>query len=180
MERYAKQQRRQYRMSIEMHDACPLCNALITFSMSGSTPIVCPFCKNQLVTGSSDPTGHHIYEIDPDINGGAFGVFHIHLIPPGTTVCVQCQQVYPEVFECCPKLVDLALAEYGHTSPNWSPKTHDRIVEFLKTNRTVVENTVQLRLLQARYGDLEPELADQIRFCVKSIGLLCEIPELED
>lgn len=167
-------------MSIDLHDSCPMCNALITFPMSGSNPIVCPFCKNPLITGSSDPTGHDIYEIDPDIEGGAFGVFHIHLIPPGTTVCVQCKHVYPEVFECCPKLVDLALAEYGHSGPNWGPKTHDRIVEFLKTNRIVVENTIKLRLLQAKYDELDAEIADQIRYCVKSIGLSCEMPDPDD
>src|SRR5690349_21216142 len=142
-----------------------MCHALIVWTFPG--PVVCPFCKNQLETGSSDPTGHHLYEIDRDIEGGAYGEFHTHLIPPGTTVCVQCQQIYPKVFECCPKLVDLALAEYGHTGPDRGPNTHHRIVEFLTTKPVVVENTVRLRLLQAEYEDLDTEVADQIRFCVK-------------
>ena len=167
-------------MTIELHDTCPMCNALVTYSLFAESSIVCPFCKNQLATGSSDPTGHHIYQIDSDIDGGAFGVFHSHLIPHGTKVCVQCQQIYPEVFECCPRLVDLALAEYGHAGPTWGPKTHDRIVEFLTSNRVAVENTVKLRLIQSQYDDLDSEVADQIRFAVKSIGLPYQISEPDD
>lgn len=155
-----------------------MCNALITSTFSGR--LTCPYCKNQLETGSSDPTGHHLYEIDPDIEGGAFGVFHLHLIPPGTTVCVQCQQVYPKSFECCPRLVDLALAEYGHTGSDWGPNTHKRIVEFLTTNHVVVENTVRLRLLQAECGDIDSEVADQIKFCANGIGLLLDVQADDD
>jgi len=165
-------------MTFELRNTCPMCNALITWTMSGT--IACPYCKNELQIGDSDPTGHHLYEIDPDIRGGAFGAFCFHLIPPGTTVCVRCRQIYPKVFECCPKLVDLALAEYGHTGVDWSPNTHNRIVEFLTTNPVVVENTVKLRLLQAEYEDLDSEAAEQIKFCVKSIGLPIAFTDTEN
>lgn len=155
-----------------------MCNALITWTTPG--PVVCPLCHNALETGTSDPTGHWLSEIDPDLKGGGFGACHVHLIPPGTKVCAQCRHVYPKIFECCPKLVDLALAEYGHAAPDWGPKTRDRIVEFLKKRPVVVENTIKLRLLQAEDEELDSEIADQIRFYAKSVGLPYVVSETND
>jgi uncharacterized protein YbaR (Trm112 family) len=165
-------------MTIELHDPCPMCNALLTYSSSAGS-IVCPYCRNQLETGSSDPTGHHLYEIDPDIPGGALGEFQLHLIPPGTAVCCQCQQVYPKSFESCPKLVDLALAEFGHPNPDWGPNTQERIVEFLISKPFVVENTIKLRLLEAKCGKLKTKVTDQIRYCVQSIGLPYDVSKTD-
>lgn len=159
--------------TVELHDTCPMCNALLSLEIPNApaAAFVCPYCKNALEVGSSDPTDHHLYEIDPDIPDRMFGVFQFHLIPPGATVCVQCEQIYPKAFECCPKLVDLALAEYGHPTSKWGPNTQERIAEFLTTNRVVVENTVKLRLLEAKHGKLDPEVAEQIRHCVRCLAL---------
>jgi hypothetical protein len=154
----------------EWHDTCPICNALITYDWSG-LPVVCPFCQNPLSSGTTDPSFHHLGEIDRDVEGGGIGEICTRIIPPGTKICVQCTQIYPKQFECCPKLIDLALAAFGHPTSEWSPKTRDRIVDFLKGNPVVVENTIRLRLLQAMGCKLDEEVAGQIAFCVKTIGL---------
>lgn len=158
-------------MTIEFHDTCPMCNSLLTLPLPIPQTTECLYCKDRLEIGYSDPTGHHIYEIDPDISGGAMGALHFHLLPIGTTVCTQCKQVYPKTFECCPKLVDLALQVYGHADPTLGPNTHKRISEFLTTKPVVVENTIKLRLWQAKNDDLESDVAEQIEFCAKSLGL---------
>lgn len=168
---------------MQMENVCPMCHALVLWEFSETEPIVCEFCKNVLKTGFSDPTGHWLREIDPDIGGGAFGACHIDLIPPGTEMCVKCRNVYPKAFECCPRLVDLALAEYGQSGSDHGPRTQERIVEFLTSRPIVVENTIKLRLMEAEFEEPDTELgkiAAQIRFCVTSIGLPYDVAKYFD
>ena len=157
-------------MSMRFHATCPICNALIGYELSGD--VVCPHCKTELLVGSSDPTCHDLTEIDPDIGGGSMGVFHVNLHPAGTLVCVACQQIYPDSFECCPKLVDLALMSYGQKTKFHGPKTDERIAKFLRDNERVVTNTVRLRALEAEHGQLDKKTTRLMKSTLKHLGLL--------
>jgi len=150
-------------------DVCPLCNALVSYSMDAE--VVCPHCGNRLLIGSSDPTGHDISEIDPDVEGGGSGAFCLDLHPVGTTVCVICQRVFPDTFECCPALVDLALASHAANVERHGPKTRERIAEFLTSNPKVVANTVRLRAVQHRHGQLDGTVYARMRAVLQSLGL---------
>lgn len=165
-------------MPLTCHDECPLCNALVSYTMT-QRRFACPYCGNELLVGSSDPTGHYLSEIDPDISGGAFGVFHLNLHAVGTHVCVICQQIYPQTFECCPQLVDLAFASFDKPKESWTPHTQQRIEAFLRDNQKVVQNTAQLRLIQAKYGEVDSKIANRIRRVLKSLNLLDWIAELD-
>jgi hypothetical protein len=156
-------------MGMTFYDTCPICNAFLSYS--GGTEVDCPHCGNKLLIGSSDPTGHDISEIDPDVLGGASGVFHLDLHPVGTNVCVICRRIFPQTFECCPALVDLALASYMTNNDRHGPNTSERIAEFLRRNSKVVTNTAQLRAIQYRQYDLDGEVYSRIRTTLESLGM---------
>ena len=155
---------------MRFHDTCPICNALIGYELAGD--VICPHCNTELLVGNSDPTWHDLTEIDPDIGGGALGVFHVNLHPVGTLVCVACQHIYPNTFECCPKLVDLALSSYRQKTKNHGPKTDERIAQFLRENKRVVRNTIRLRALEAEHGQLDKETAKLIKATLKHLDML--------
>lgn len=165
-------------MTITFYDPCPLCNALVAYSTS--LEIVCPHCGNRLLVGSSDPTGHDISEIDPDVPGGAMGAFHLDLHAVGTNVCVTCRKVFPHTFECCPGLVDLAFESYLANDDRHSPRTKERIAEFFQSNPKVVANTTQLRAVQHRHDDLDEETYAKIRATLESLGMIDLVADFED
>jgi hypothetical protein len=159
-------------------DPCPICNALVWFSIGPE--VVCPHCGNKLLIGSSDPTGHYLAEIDPDLREGRAGVFCLDLHPVGTTVCVRCQQIYPRTFEVCPGLVDLALASLNANTARHGPKTRERIAEFLMHNPKVVANTVQLRAAEYRCGKLDNNAYVTMRTALESLGMIGLLTDPED
>ena len=67
--------------------------------------------------------------------------------------------------------MDLAFESFGYPTKDWSPNTQSRLEAFLRENSKVVENTVQLRLLQARYEDIDTEVAERIKQALESLGL---------
>lgn len=156
-------------MPKRFHDTCPVCNALMAYELPGN--VVCPHCSSNLLVGNSDPTFHDLNEIDPDIDGGALGEFHLNLHPEGTQVCVVCQHVFPSTFECCPKLVDLAVTSYRQKTQSHGPRTDDRIAQFLYQNERVVSNTVRLRALEFQHGQLEKETFDIIQSTLEQLDM---------
>ncbi len=159
-------------------EPCPICHALIAYE-SGSD-VRCDQCGNCLLVANSDPTGHDLNEIDPEVPGGGFGVFHLKLHPKGTQVCVLCQQIYPSKFECCPNLVDVAFAAYNVPADNWGPNTQVRIAEFLRSNKMAVANTAQLRIWQSRHWERPRDVGDRLIRLLKELGLSSVIEEIAD
>ena len=177
-QRVGRRASRRQNMAMTFHDECPICNALVSYSTGAE--LVCPHCGNKLLIGSSDPTGHDISEIDPDVGEGRCGVFHLELHPLGTRVCVVCRKIFSETFECCPALVDLACASYGSNVNGQGPKTKERIAEFLKGNPKVVANTARLRAIQHRHGKLDRTDFAKMRTVLEALGMIALIADIEE
>jgi hypothetical protein len=111
-------------------DPCPLCGMMVRYSLGSE--VGCPHCGNRLLIGSSDPTGHYLAQIDPDLGYGMCGEFAFELHPVGTTICGSCRRVYPNTLECCPGLVDLALAALNGETEPFGPATHAKLIEFIR------------------------------------------------
>lgn len=157
-------------MEMQFNALCPICNALILYG--SSQDVVCPHCSTRLLVGNSDPTNHSLSEIDPDAGGAAMGVFHLNLHPVGTSVCIACQHIYPNTFECCPYLVDLALISYQNKTREHGPKTDSRIADFLRNNVRVVTNTVRLRAIESKLGKVDKKTFKKFTSTLKTLGML--------
>lgn len=163
-------------MASPYRDPCPICHAIMSFEIG---EVTCPHCGNALLIGNSDPGGHTLGEIDPDLGGANLGVFSLNLHPPGTQVCVSCTAIYPATFECCPGLVDLAFASYLAATPEHGPRTDERIAAFLRENFRVAENTAQLRALEHRDHRLDRAAYGRIHRTLEELGLLHWVGEFE-
>jgi len=149
-----------------------VCTALVLYT--SNTEVRCPHCAASLLVTYTDPTYHHLSQIDPEIRGGrALGVLMKRLHPVGTRMCHICQQIYPATFECCPKLIDVAFKAYNTPQDFWQSSTALRIREFLQAHPIVVEHTAQIRLLDIEFDDSEDDLefAETIRDCLRSADM---------
>jgi uncharacterized protein YbaR (Trm112 family) len=155
--------------------ACPLCHALLAYRVDEA--LVCPHCNNRLLVGYSDPSKHVVSEIDPEVSGKCFGGVQFVLHPPGTRVCAQCGLTFPETFECCPGLVDLALATYR--SGDHGPTTDRRIEEFLDDHPRVVAATARLRAYERRGGLVSDDTYARLRRTLEALNRLDLLPDDE-
>lgn len=151
-------------------DPCPLCGMLVRYSL-GSEEVGCSHCGNRLLIGSSDPTGHYLGQIDPDLGEGWCGEFTIELHPVGTTVCSSCRRIYPNTFECCPGLVDLALATLGGIGESFGPTTYACLVAFIRQHPKAVAGTVEVLVTRHARGELAAEKYESMRAALEPLEL---------
>lgn len=166
--------------SVRSYDACPVCKALVSYTSRSN--VTCPHCSARLLVTHTERTFHHLGQIDPEVRGSALGILYQRLHPVGTQMCVNCEQIYPAKFECCPRLIDVAFRAFNNPEDCWRPNTALRISEFLKSHPIAVENTAQLRLIDITSDDDEDqfEYAVKIRDCLNSIGMAYVVEAIMD
>lgn len=149
---------------------CPVCHALLQDTSAGIFD--CPLCSTELYFCGGDRTGHEIGEIDPEFERTRLGVLHGGLHPKGTLHCSICGTTYPEAFEQCPGLVDLALKSYKAKRIKLMTAADDReIAEFLQNNPIVVENRIRTHAFDRRLGNIKKSDYKRIQQAAESLGM---------
>jgi hypothetical protein len=110
-------------------------------------------------------------QIDPDLGYGMCGEFMVELHPVGTTICGSCRRVYSITLECCPGLVKLALTALSGETESFGPKTHARLIEFIRQHPKAVAGTVEVIAVRHELGELTAGRYESIRAVLEPLGL---------